>query len=126
MVSPIGGMQHLESLSRTRHSEERMQGQLKTAARELDRKAVGDPGEAESDPQRVEALRQAAQGFEAIFVRILLREMRNTVPESDLLDGGFARDVFEDLLDEKRAEQIAGSQGLGLGEMVFRQLKDHL
>jgi flagellar protein FlgJ len=69
---------------------------------------------------QAEVLKVAKQ-FEAIFLRMLLREMRSTVEKNALFGTSRALETFESMQDEQYAERLS-SQGMGLGDMVYRQL----
>ena len=68
-------------------------------------------------------LREAANDFEAIFIQQMLKTMRKTSFESDLLPKSEGEKVFQSLLDEQYAQISAKSGSLGLGEMIYQQLK---
>jgi flagellar protein FlgJ len=68
-------------------------------------------------------LREAANNFEAIFIQQMLKTMRKTSFESDLLPKSEGEKVFQSLLDEQYAQISAKSGSLGLGEMIYQQLK---
>ena len=68
-------------------------------------------------------LREAANDFEAIFIQQMLKTMRKTSFESDLLPKSEAEKVFQSLLDEQYALLSAKSGSLGLSEMIYQQLK---
>ncbi len=77
------------------------------------------PGNA-SDEAR---LREVSQEFESIFVEQMLSAMRDTLsPESRLLHGGFAEEVFDDMLYREYARILSKSGGFGLADMVFDEL----
>ena len=71
-------------------------------------------------------LREAANDFEAIFIQQMLKTMRKTTFESDLLPKSEGEKVFQSLLDEQYALLSAKSGSLGLGEMIYQQLKTNL
>ena len=71
------------------------------------------------------ALKEACQEFEAIFIEQMLKSMRKTVPESGLMNGGMAEDVFEDMLYENYAEKMSKSASLGLSDMLYRQISQN-
>ena len=71
-------------------------------------------------------LRDAANDFEAIFINQMLKTMRKTSFESDLLPKSEGEKVFQSLLDEQYAQISAKSGSLGLGEMIYQQLKPKL
>ncbi len=86
-------------------------------------KRLGMPGDTARKPD-AEALREAAEDFEALFVRQLLATMRRTVPEGDAELRGPGMDIYEGMLDAQFAEHIAGSgRGLGLADMLMRQFE---
>lgn len=64
---------------------------------------------------------EAAEQFEALFVHMMLKSMRSAGPESGLL-GGASAGSYQDLFDWRIAQDIAGSNRLGLAEMLVRQL----
>ncbi len=68
-------------------------------------------------------LREAANDFEAIFIQQMLKTMRKTSFESDLLPKSEGEKVFQSLLDEQYALLSAKSGSLGLSEMIYQQLK---
>ncbi len=71
-------------------------------------------------------LRETASEFEAIFIQQMLKTMRETSFESDLLPKSEGEKIFRSLLDEQYANISAKSRSLGLGEMIFQQLKSNL
>ena len=50
-------------------------------------------------------------------------EMRKAGFESDLLDSGLSRDVFEDMYYRELSQLTAQQTNLGLAEAVYEQLK---
>ena len=46
-------------------------------------------------PARNEELFKVCQDFEAIFIKQMLSAIKKTVPRNDLLNGGFAEEIFE-------------------------------
>jgi len=68
-------------------------------------------------------LRQACVDFEGYFIQMMFKEMRKTVNTSDgLFPKGQAEKLFQEMLDEETAKAIAGGRGLGLADMMFKQL----
>jgi flagellar protein FlgJ len=67
-------------------------------------------------------LYKAAQEFEGIFINMMLKAMRSTVERGPINNGGFAEEIFEDMLYEERAKQMAKSAGFGLADAIYRQL----
>ena len=71
-------------------------------------------------------LREAANEFEAIFIQQMLKSMRKTSLESDLLPKSEGEKIFRSMLDEQYAKLSAKSGSLGLGQMIYQQLKSNL
>lgn len=69
-------------------------------------------------------LREVAAEFEAIFIKQMLSAMRETLQEENrLVDTGLSGDIFEDMLYDKYAEQMAKTSGFGLAEMIVQQFE---
>lgn len=66
------------------------------------------------------ALKEAAKQFEALFMRELLKSMREATLKSDLMDNEQS-DMGAELLDEQWAVNLSGLPG-GLSAMIERQL----
>lgn len=68
-----------------------------------------------------EAIRGAAKQFEGVFLQQLLKSMRATVPQNSLFDSEQTK-MFQELNDQQLAQNIAQGRGVGLAEVLFRQL----
>lgn len=68
-------------------------------------------------------LRDACQDFEAMFMSIMYKQMRNTVPENDLFGKSNGQKIFESMLDDEVMKNASKAGGIGLGDMLYRQLK---
>jgi peptidoglycan hydrolase FlgJ len=66
------------------------------------------------------ALKEAARQFESLFMRELIKSMREATQQSGLLDGPGSQ-LGTDLLDQQFAVQLSGLPG-GLSEAIERQL----
>ncbi len=81
------------------------------------------PGSLPQGPGK-EALKEAAQDFEALFLRQLLSSMRRTVPEGDPDMKGPGMEIYESMLDAEFAKHISQSgRGLGLADMLMKQFE---
>jgi len=67
-------------------------------------------------------LRAACSEFEALFINLLLKEMRATVGKSGLMDGGQAEEVYTGMMDTEMARDLAAKGGFGLADILYRQL----
>ncbi|MBM4129401.1 hypothetical protein FJ250_00005, partial [bacterium] len=70
-------------------------------------------------------LARVAREFEGVFLNILVRSMRSTVPESGLLGAGGATQVYRQMHDAELARALAGSgDGLGIARLLEQQFAD--
>jgi soluble lytic murein transglycosylase-like protein len=67
-------------------------------------------------------LARTAREFESVFLDILMRSMRETVPDSDLMGSGGATKIYRQMHDSEMARAVAGTGG-GLG--IARLLESH-
>lgn len=111
--------------ARELHDRTRLQRDL-AAARQRARAAGSDAASApvvrRSSIDRQSKLYQAAQDFEAIFVKQMLNSMRKTVDKSGLVDGGMAEEIFEDMLYDEYAKKMTRVAGFGLADQIYLQL----
>ena len=71
---------------------------------------------------RKSELYEQCQQFESIFVKMMLKEMKKTVDKSGLVDGGYAEEIFDDMLTDEYASAMTKSARLGLADQVYLQL----
>jgi peptidoglycan hydrolase FlgJ len=71
-------------------------------------------------------LKKTCQEFEALFIQQLLSVMRKAVPKSDLLGGRSEEEMYYSMFDQELAVQLAEQRGIGLGDMLYEQLKGGL
>lgn len=76
---------------------------------------------ATADPAK--AVKQVATQFEALFMQMVLKSMRDASPKSGLLDSS-DQQMYTGMLDEQLAQKIAG--GTGLADVIARQLSRNL
>lgn len=68
------------------------------------------------------AAKKVAHEFEALFVGMMLKSMRETVGKDELTSGGHGEETYCSLLDQEYANAIAGHGGIGLAGIIERQL----
>lgn len=68
------------------------------------------------------ALKKAAEGLEGLFINLLVKQMRKTVPENKLLDGGHGGKMFREKLDQKYSNMIAKEKDFGIASTIQDQL----
>ena len=65
------------------------------------------------------ALRETAQQFEAMFLQMMLKSMRESIEKSDLLNSDHL-DTFEAMFDREVAMSMAKRNTLGLADMLVQ------
>ncbi len=67
-------------------------------------------------------LRRVSEEFASFFIGQLFTSMRQTVKKSELMDGGFAEDIFQSMADTEMARETARGSGYGLTELIYQSL----
>ena len=89
-------------------------------ARQLQRQVSGTPNGL-SEKQLKQA-RKVSQDFEALFVGMMLKSMRETVGKDKLTGGGHGDEVYRSLLDQEYAAAAAKRGGLGLAPLIEKDI----
>jgi flagellar protein FlgJ len=71
-----------------------------------------------------EALKAAAKQFEAMFLNMMLKSMRDATPQDGPMDSDQSR-MFTTMLDQQRTQSMA-NHGVGLADALVRQLSGSL
>ena len=72
-----------------------------------------------------EDLAEVARHFEAVFVEMMLGQMRQATPGDEIF-GGNAEETYRDLFDRQMAVQMSrDGEGLGLAPMIEEQLREN-
>jgi flagellar protein FlgJ len=66
------------------------------------------------------ALKAAAQQFEAVFMNMMLKSMREAIPQDGAFDSEQTR-MFTGMLDQQLAQSMA-ARGVGLADLMVKQL----
>lgn len=80
-------------------------------------------GQAAQDERK--ALRQTAEQFESYFIQETLKAMRQTIEKSELNESD-STGMYEDLMDKEIAQQMARRGGMGVADMLERQLAQRM
>lgn len=87
----------------------------------LDMKQVGDLKRAARN-NSPEALKATATQFEAMFVNMMLKSMRDASPQEGVFDSQQSR-MYTSMLDQQLSQTMA-SKGIGLADVLTRQLSN--
>ncbi len=75
----------------------------------------------EAGKQSPEALHKVADQLEALFVQMMLKEMRNASLGDGIMDNDQSR-LYQGMYDQQIGIEMARGKGLGLAEVLVRQL----
>jgi flagellar protein FlgJ len=70
-----------------------------------------------------ETLKAAARQFESLFTKMMLESMRSA-SMGDPMFGSDQGDMYQDMADDQLAVQLSEGKGLGLADMLIRQLSN--
>lgn len=76
-------------------------------------------------PSQEAQLKKACQDFEAVFISKLWQQMRTTVPKEGYLHSK-DEEAYLSMFDKEFSEKLSQGGGIGLGDMMFDQLKKKL
>ena len=68
-----------------------------------------------------QAIKGVAQQFESLFMSMMLKSMRDTLPE-DSLFGSSSMQTYTEMFDQQLALDMSRSGGVGLASLIERQL----
>ena len=68
------------------------------------------------------AVRQVAQQFESLFARMMIKSMRDAVGK-DPIFGSDQAQTYQSMLDDQLSVELTKGKGLGLADMLVRQLQ---
>lgn len=68
-----------------------------------------------------EGIKKVAKQFESIFISMMLKEMRNSLPD-DSMFASEQQKQFTQMFDQQLAQNISEGQGIGLAKSIERQL----
>jgi flagellar protein FlgJ len=69
-----------------------------------------------------DAVKAAAQQFEAYFLQMMLRNMRQTLSQDGPFDSQETK-MFGEMFDQQIAQKISQGKGLGLADMLMQQMQ---
>ena len=78
-------------------------------------------GKAHADAKA--ATRETAQQFEAMFLQMMMKSMRDATPKSDLVESA-GKDTFEAMFDKEVSMAMAKRSSLGLADMLIKHMPD--
>ena len=68
-------------------------------------------------------LKKACADFESIFIYYIFKSMRKSLPQNGFFGNTQEEKVYKSMADQAISENIARGGGMGLGELLYNQLK---
>lgn len=72
--------------------------------------------------QTPEAIKKAATDFEALLLHQMMNSMWSTVPKDTLFGQGNEDEIYRDMYTDAVTKDIAEKQGLGIKEVIIKEL----
>lgn len=73
------------------------------------------------------ALRDATDQLEAVFIQMMMKTMRNSIPESEgIFKKSEAEKMFSEMLDDEYAKKMSEAGGIGISDMLFDQFEKYI
>lgn len=82
--------------------------------------------QAAMDRKDEKELKKVCQEFEGIFLNMMYRQMKASVPKEELIPEEAGKDIFESMLDDKLMEEASKNSRLGLADTLYKQLSRQL
>ncbi|MGM3174059.1 flagellar assembly peptidoglycan hydrolase FlgJ [Dickeya lacustris] len=74
-----------------------------------------------SQPQNREGIRAVARQMEGVFVQMMMKSMRDALPQDGLFNSDQTR-MLTSMYDQQLAQQMSSGKGLGLAAMIEKQM----
>lgn len=93
-----------------------------SASASIPRRLAAEPPLAGQSASDTAKLRKAAQDFESLILRDVIKKMRgSSAPKKGLLSGA-GQNLYQDLMDDELSKAMARQGGLGLADVLVRGL----
>jgi len=71
-----------------------------------------------------EQLKETCDEFESLFLTYILKSMRSTIPDGGFLGNDHGGEIIKSMFDENLSQEIANGGGIGIGDLLYEQLKE--
>ena len=78
------------------------------------------------DKNDAKELKKTCQEFESIFLNMLYKQMKASVPRTEFIPGDPGKDIFDSMLDDSLMEEASRGRGMGLADMLYKQLSQKM
>jgi flagellar protein FlgJ len=71
-------------------------------------------------------LRKVSREFEAVFIRMMFKVMRQSVPPNPLFGKQLSMSFFNSMYDSDLSTELSHDSGFGISKMIYSQLKTNV
>lgn len=75
------------------------------------------------DAAPTEEEKKVAQGMESMFVNLMIREMRKSVPENEFMPPTQAERIYTEMLDQEYSQKIVEYGSVGFADLILAQIR---
>jgi len=75
----------------------------------------------EAREETPEAIKKTAKQFESLFIQMMLKSMRDTLPEDGMFNSK-QQGMYQDMMDKQLSLNLSMGKGVGLADVIERQL----
>jgi len=72
--------------------------------------------------ERKEQMAAVAKQFEQLFANMMVKSMRSSVPENELMPTSTGERIYTEMLDSEYADMMVSQSSLGLSDTIIRQM----
>ncbi|MBP2649970.1 MAG: Flagellar protein FlgJ [Firmicutes bacterium] len=83
-------------------------------------------GSKSSQSDKDAKLKASCREMESVFLDLLLKQMRQTVPKSELMSKSSGEETMQSMLDGEVTKDMAKAGGMGLADLLYRQLSERV
>ena len=76
--------------------------------------------------QQEQKLKDASKMYERHFLNEMVKQMRKTVPKSELMPESYAEKIFKSKMDEEYVDSWADQGGIGLADLIYKQMHEKI
>jgi peptidoglycan hydrolase FlgJ len=67
-------------------------------------------------------MKKVCKDFEGIILNMMYKEMKATVPKSDLIPTDPGQDIYDSMMDDQLVNESSKAGGIGLADVLYKQL----
>ncbi|MCE5197856.1 MAG: rod-binding protein [Armatimonadota bacterium] len=67
-------------------------------------------------------LKQACKDFESIFLGFIMKSMRKTVQQNELMGSSDQEKMFQDMMDDEVCKSASETSSVGIADVLYNQL----